>query len=353
MNNRILVVEQDITSGRKERVPKGVYILCSQYNSHTAICEHIGEEVKYNGMLKVDESVIIKYYFYALINGSSENGEGVDTFLPNIKFNILWNNIVYNEEFKYKIVNYILKIYFFQHIQGYLDLFSVNKCILIHGKPGMGKSTLCKAISQKVAIRSNKHLVLREVNCANIFNKYYGESMKILLSMLSSADENTIILIDEIDSLLSNRSMVFTKNEPNDTLRLVNIFLKILDNANSIYLFTSNFIDELDSAFIDRCDLILKIKDIEEREIYEIFIQTLKKAMSAQVIDYYEFISYSSVVEMGDLSDPTSFKLFNITNKLKGVSPRRIKKIIFESFNNFKESLLELLERIEKNIEIK
>jgi SpoVK/Ycf46/Vps4 family AAA+-type ATPase len=65
--------------------------------------------------------------------------------------------------------------------------------------------------------------------------------------------------MDEIESLASSRSMA-NSSEPLDTIRVVNTILTQLDRLKSIHnlliMTTSNLVQHMDSAFIDRADLV-------------------------------------------------------------------------------------------------
>ena len=79
------------------------------------------------------------------------------------------------------------------------DLITWNRVVLLHGPPGTGKTSLCKALSQKLSIRMNKRYengILFEINAHSLFSKWFSESGKLVMR-----------IFDTIRELLQDKSM--------------------------------------------------------------------------------------------------------------------------------------------------
>lgn len=107
------------------------------------------------------------------------------------------------------------------------------------GPPGTGKTSLCKALAQKLTVRmSHKYRCgqLVEINSHGLFSKWFSESGKLVVKMFQKIQEfidqkETLvcILIDEVESLAAARKHMMNGNEPSDSIRVVNALLTQLD----------------------------------------------------------------------------------------------------------------------------
>lgn len=86
--------------------------------------------------------------------------------------------------------------------------------------------------------------------------------------------ENTtyITSVDEIESITISRSSLFKGSEPSDSIRAVNVLLTQIDQIkeldNILILATSNMLETVDAAFLDRVDLKFKLGRPSQRAMY-------------------------------------------------------------------------------------
>lgn len=142
-------------------------------------------------------------------------------------------------------------------------------CILLHGKPGTGKTETVLQISKdsgrpvmKVDIASvrDKFIGESEKNLANIFRKY--ERLR------EASDITPILLFNEADALLNKRiSVNSSTDQMNNSMQ--NILLDELDNFKGILFATTNLTPNMDKAFERRFLYKLKLSSprLEVRQL--------------------------------------------------------------------------------------
>lgn len=346
-------------------IPTGTYKLNTAISNSINICELFNTQ--YEGYVKIENPNEVEIYKYRMSTEKKIGEYCIEEILPNKNYEGIWNEVVYKEQEKYELLEKILKIE--KSNKKIREAFGINKCVLIYGEPGTGKSSLSKGLVQKLAIRRGERYVLKRIRCSQIFSRFYGESTKILESIFSANNnllddnnllnnkninnknlsinnlsDNTVIennrilsenntinivyIIDEIDSILMDRKLLFSKNEPNDSLRIINLFLNEIDSSKNLFIFTTNFKEELDKAFLSRCDVIFEMKMPQHEEIYGILKRTIEKGYFKSFVQFSEF---SNVKICEELADEKSVKLFKMAERMVGKSPREIKK---ELFNN-------------------
>ena len=137
--------------------------------------------------------------------------------------------------------------------------------VLLYGPPGTGKTLICRAL----AAESDAHFI--SLTRAVVASKWYGESEKLIRNVFAAAEElaPSVVVLDEIDSLLSARS---DSPSGHHDASLVNEFLAAWDGLTTgakrtLVVGTTNRPDRLDEAVLRRMPRRLMIDMPDEEQV--------------------------------------------------------------------------------------
>jgi len=230
--------------------------------------------------------------------------------LPAREFNGLWESLVFEETIKSDLIDYVSTAMLFSDKLVDPHLINWNRVILLHGPPGTGKTSLCKALAQKLSIRLSDryaHGQLIEINAHSLFSKWFSESGKLveklfrkIKELIDEEDTFVCVLIDEVESLTAARKSAMSGVEPSDAMRVVNAVLTQIDQLkmrkNVMILTTSNITGAIDLAFVDRADIKQYLGLPTVRASYQMLSSCLSELMRVGIISPREnFLSTKSL----------------------------------------------------------
>jgi len=140
---------------------------------------------------------------------------------------------------------------------------------LLGGASGTGKTLAARVLASELK------LDLYRLDLAAVVNKYVGETEKSLNQVLSRAEESDIILLlDEGDSLLTNRTAVQSSNDRYANLE-TNFLLQRIESFEGILFITTNALQRIDGAFLRRMDVLIEFRPPEadeRRQLWELHL---------------------------------------------------------------------------------
>lgn len=153
-----------------------------------------------------------------------------------------------------------------EELMRFLQIRKLNSFIFV-GPPGCGKTYICEAFAHELMKENYKFISLLG---SDIISRYVGDAEKLVTRLFEEAEKQPcIIFIDEIDSLCKNRSL---PNLPEYAANITTSFLTGYNRINSsdaqvIFIAATNYPDRVDSAMLDRVELIeVPLPDCEARQ---------------------------------------------------------------------------------------
>lgn len=134
------------------------------------------------------------------------------------------------------------------------------------GPPGSGKT----AFAQHLAEQVNKPLLQK--TASDLLNCYLGETEKNLAAMFREAeDEDSVLLLDEADSFLQDRTSAHRSWE----VTQVNELLKQMEQFEGLFICATNLMDRLDPAVLRRFDLKIQFGYLRREQAETLFSRVL------------------------------------------------------------------------------
>ncbi len=136
---------------------------------------------------------------------------------------------------------------------------------LFSGPSGTGKTLA----AQVLAARLQRDLY--RLDLSTVVNKYIGETEKNLNQVLARAEDlDVVLLLDEGDALLTQRTVVQSSNDRYANLE-TNYLLQRLESFEGILIVTTNAADRIDRAFQRRMDVVVEFRPPEGPERWSIW----------------------------------------------------------------------------------
>ncbi|NND04255.1 MAG: ATP-binding protein [Acidimicrobiia bacterium] len=241
--------------------------------------------------------------------------------LPEPGWDQYWDRIYVPDETKRRMYNYARFTLSRRKAFSLVGL-PVHGIALLRGKPGTGKSSLVKGLANKLAAELDEgELLFAEVNAHALPSQMLGDSQRNTVNLLERAlpelaekGHPVVVLIDEVDSIATDRDRASAGTDPVDVARATEAALQGLDHLaaaapNMVIFATSNFPQAIDPAFLSRLDITFEIELPDVGTATDILQDALDEVGS-------------------DLDDDA---VARAVEALAGASGRDVRKLVFEA----------------------
>lgn len=140
--------------------------------------------------------------------------------------------------------------------------------LCFYGPSGTGKSAYAQWLAEKIDRSLHIHTL------AQLLGSFVGETERNIADAFHKAEqENAVLLLDEIDSLLQDRQSTHHQWE----VTQVNEMLMQMETFTGIFIATTNRMDNLDAASLRRFDLKIKLDYLQPVQAWQLLTEHCKE----------------------------------------------------------------------------
>lgn len=248
--------------------------------------------------------------------------------MPDPKYAKLWDSIVVDPTVKTRLL-YSAALSLRLRTELPFDVTALHGLALLYGPPGTGKTTLARGLAYQLAsLTTRRRARLIEINPHGLMSAEHGQSQRRVTELLAEyvptmVDDGipTVVLLDEVESMVVARSQASLAANPADVHRATDAVLTAIDaNASSfphlLFVATSNFTGAIDEAFLSRADVAIHVPAPDAKGVLAILKLTLEGMAT-------------SFPSLGQLA--ASAQLEKVAQTLAGTDGRRVRKTVSEA----------------------
>lgn len=208
--------------------------------------------------------------------------------LPDHRFDQLWDSIHLKPGLKDRLLSQSVLNF---TLRGKVSPSKVplHGVVLLVGPPGTGKTSIARGLASRTAgaVCNKEPFLFVEVEPHAITSSALGKSQRAVQTLLSTTigevatQGPVVVLLDEVETLASDRSRVSLEANPVDVHRTTDAVLAQMDllaarYPNLLFIATSNFPEAVDEAFTSRADLVATIDLPEAEACHAILADTIQ-----------------------------------------------------------------------------
>ena len=158
-------------------------------------------------------------------------------------------------------------------------LKSKNACnILLYGAPGSGKTEYAKALIKQAGLKMTSYK--NELEVENTKGYVEGKALSRLNCYLSLKKEDSVLVVDEAETVLQTKSFGFFGMELSSSQKgTVN---KLLENSENKCIFIVNYTREIDESTLRRFTYSIKFQSMPKETLRQIAKEKLKSVKMSE-----------------------------------------------------------------------
>lgn len=200
--------------------------------------------------------------------------------LPDPEFERAWDAIVLPNDLKARLVRQAASVLTLRPEVPF-ERLPLHGVMLLVGEPGVGKTTMARGLADRIAqtVGGLGDFVFVELDPHALTSSSLGRSQRAVEHLFSEVLEGQaaagplVVLIDEIETIATDRAQLSLETNPVDVIRAVDAALVGLDRlarkfSNVLILATSNLEGTIDPALRSRSDFtcVVPLPDAAARE---------------------------------------------------------------------------------------
>ncbi len=258
--------------------------------------------------------------------------------MPDARYANLWDSIVVERSIKDRLLrSAALSLRLRAELP--FEATALHGLAFLYGPPGTGKTTLARGLAYQLApLTTRRKARFIEINPHGLMSAEHGQSQRRVTELLtehipSMADDRTptVVLLDEVESMVVARSQASLAANPADVHRATDAVLTAIDSSAStlphlIFVATSNFTGAIDEAFLSRADVAIHVPTPDVPGVLAILKATLEAMSKA-------FPALAQLARRPQLEQ--------VAKALAGMDGRRIRKTVSEAMLGRLETVIQ------------